>query len=131
MKFLTKAKQRIIEDYQTDANVNRAKRWAGPIARGFPNVAADYLSDKLPIAHWLPHYDYRWLFQDFVAGITIGVMLIPQGLAYAKVATIPVANGLYASWFPQALYLFLGTSKGKCLHIIYILRYLFLVLAPQ
>ena len=106
-------KEKVAEEYQTDASINRAKRWAGPIARETPYFAADYVSDKFPIAHWLPHYDYRWLFQDFIAGITLGVLFIPQGLAYAKIATIPIAHGLYASWFPSALYVFLGTSKGQ------------------
>jgi sodium-independent sulfate anion transporter 11 len=110
---LNKIKERVVEDYRTDPNLNRAKRWVGPFCRAIPPFAADYVTDKLPIAQWLPHYDYRWLYSDFIAGITIGVMLIPQGLAYAKIATVPVANGLYASWFPSALYLFMGTSKGE------------------
>lgn len=65
------------------------------------------------MAQWLPHYNYKWLLQDVIAGITIGVMLIPQGLAYAKIANIPVEHGLYSSWIPSALYFFLGTSKGN------------------
>jgi sodium-independent sulfate anion transporter 11 len=41
-------------------------------------------------------------------------MLIPQGLSYAKIATIPIEHGLYSSWLPAAIAVFLGTSKGKC-----------------
>lgn len=111
MKFITKTKEKIVEQYQTDATINTVKRLTGPTINAIPRVAAEYISEKLPVAHWLPHYDYRWFFTDFVAGISIGVLFIPQGLAYAKVATIPIANGLYASWLPSALYFFLGTSK--------------------
>lgn len=46
-----------------------------------------------------------------MAGLTIGVMLIPQGLSYAKIATIPIEHGLYSSWLPAAIAVFLGTSK--------------------
>jgi sodium-independent sulfate anion transporter 11 len=66
----------------------------------------------VPIVSWLPRYNHRWLVNDFIAGLTIGIMLIPQGLAYAKIATIPVQYGLMASWLPGILYTFMGSSKG-------------------
>jgi sodium-independent sulfate anion transporter 11 len=81
------------------------------VSRRLPSATAEYLAEKLPIAQWLPHYNPRWLLRDFIGGITVGVMLIPQGLAYAKIATVPIENGLYASWFPPLLYFFLGTSR--------------------
>ncbi|KAI8284064.1 hypothetical protein K4K60_002226 [Colletotrichum sp. SAR11_57] len=37
--------------------------------------------------------------------------MIPQALAYAKIATIPGEFGLYSSWLPAAIYVFMGTSK--------------------
>jgi len=40
-------------------------------------------------------------------------MLIPQSLAYAKIATIPGEYGLMSSWLPNFLYFIMGTSKGK------------------
>lgn len=113
MKQLAKAKDSVTEAYRTDPNLNRVKSWAEPVCRRIPSATVEYLAEKLPVAQWLPHYDYRWLLQDVIAGITIGVMLIPQGLAYAKIATIPVEHGLYASWLPPVIYFFLGTSKGR------------------
>jgi len=44
---------------------------------------------------------------------TVRVLLIPQSLAYAKIATIPGQYGLMSSWLPNFLYLVMGTSKGK------------------
>jgi MFS superfamily sulfate permease-like transporter len=54
----------------------------------------------------------RWILNDVLAGITVGVLLIPQSLAYAKIATIPGQYGLMSSWLPNFLYFFMGTSKG-------------------
>lgn len=113
MKFISKLRSNIVESFRTDPNYNRVGSWITPIRRRLPSATAEYLAEKLPIAQWLPHYNYRWLLQDVIGGITIGVMLIPQGLAYAKIANIPVAHGLYSSWLPSAVYFFLGTSKGK------------------
>ncbi|EQL02367.1 sulfate permease [Ophiocordyceps sinensis CO18] len=111
MEKLQKAKTDVAAMYRTDPNINRVKGWTGTVCRRLPSATAEYLAEKLPVVQWLPHYDYRWIVQDVIAGITVGVVLIPQGLAYAKIATIPVEQGLYASWLPSALYFLLGTSK--------------------
>lgn len=69
--------------------------------------------DRFPIIGWLPKYNPRWLINDFIAGLTIGLMLIPQGLSYAKIAEIPVEYGLMSSWLPSGIYAFMGTTKGQ------------------
>ncbi|KAI1129510.1 sulfate permease [Nemania abortiva] len=99
------------EELRTDPNLARAKHYARVIPEKFPSAAKQYLLDKLPIAQWLPRYSPSWLVSDFMGGLTIGVMLIPQGLSYAKIATIPIEHGLYSSWLPAAIAVFLGTSK--------------------
>ncbi|KAH8646482.1 sulfate permease [Tricladium varicosporioides] len=96
---------------KTDTTTNRVKNFVVEGAPKLPSATAHYLLDKLPIIQWLPHYHPSWLLNDFIAGLTIGVMLIPQGLAYAKIATIPIENGLYSSWIPAAVCVFMGTSK--------------------
>ncbi|QUC17408.1 uncharacterized protein UV8b_01649 [Ustilaginoidea virens] len=108
---LSQVKQRALEALRNDANWNRVARCIGRASRRLPSATADYLAEKLPVAQWLPHYDYRWIVRDAIGGITVGAMLIPQALAYAKIATISIENGLYSSFFPPALYFFLGTSK--------------------
>ncbi|KAH6608877.1 sulfate permease [Trichoderma cornu-damae] len=110
-KGISQAREDVVTAYRTDATVNRAKRWAGPIARRLPSAAAEYLIEKVPIIQWLPTYNPKWLLNDFIAGITVGVMFVPQGISYAKIATIPVVHGLYSAWIPSLLYLFMGTSK--------------------
>ncbi|TRX93749.1 hypothetical protein FHL15_005425 [Xylaria flabelliformis] len=99
------------EELRTDHNINRVKHYSKVVPRKLPSATKQYLLDKLPIVQWLPRYSPSWLVSDFVAGLTIGVMLIPQGLSYAKIATIPIEHGLYSSWIPAAIAVFLGTSK--------------------
>lgn len=101
------------DDLKNDVNWNRLAHLGIKGARALPRASARYAIDKVPIVGWLPRYNYRWILNDVVAGLTIGLMIIPQGLAYAKLATIPVEYGLMSSWFPAVLYAFMGTSKGR------------------
>lgn len=64
-----------------------------------------------PALSWLPSYDRRDLGGDLSAGLTVAVMLIPQGMAYAMLAGLPPIVGLYASVFPLLAYALLGTSR--------------------
>ncbi|KAI1807315.1 sulfate permease [Daldinia bambusicola] len=104
-------KDAVKEEFRTDVTLNRVAKFARTAPKRFPSAAKQYLADKLPIIQWLPRYSPSWLVQDFMAGLTIGVLLIPQGLAYAKIATIPIENGLYSCWVPAAVMVFMGTSK--------------------
>ncbi len=65
----------------------------------------------LPILDWLPNYKKEWLKGDVGAGLTVGVMLIPQGMAYASIAGLPAVYGLYASIVPIIIYALFGTSR--------------------
>lgn len=64
-----------------------------------------------PILDWLPQYNTTYFKGDLVAGLTVGVMLIPQGMAYAMLAGMPPIYGLYASIIPLILYAIFGTSR--------------------
>lgn len=65
----------------------------------------------LPFLDWLPTYTRTHFKKDLVAGLTVGVMLIPQSMAYALIAGLPPIYGLYASIVPLIIYAFLGTSR--------------------
>ena len=69
------------------------------------------LKQLFPILSWLPKYSREYLFNDITAGITVGVLLIPQGMAYALIAGLPIEYGLYASLVPQIIYALTGTSR--------------------
>lgn len=44
----------------------------------------------VPVLSWLPRYNLRWLQMDLLAGLTVGLTTVPQALAYAEVAALPV-----------------------------------------
>jgi SulP family sulfate permease len=64
-----------------------------------------------PITSWARHYDRADLRPDLAAGLTIGAMLVPQGMAYALLAGLPPEIGLYASIVPVLVYAIFGTSR--------------------
>ncbi|MBR9923183.1 MAG: solute carrier 26 family protein [Bacteroidetes bacterium] len=65
----------------------------------------------IPAFSWLPSYGSKQIKGDLTAGLTVGVMLIPQGMAYAMIAGLPPIYGLYASTVPLIIYALLGTSR--------------------
>jgi len=64
----------------------------------------------VPILHWGRRYPRELLRGDLVAGLTVAVMLIPQGMAYANLAGMPPVTGLYAAIVGIVVYAVLGTS---------------------
>jgi len=66
---------------------------------------------KFPFLQDIKVYTFPTAAKDLLAGITVAVMLIPQGMAYAMLAGLPPIYGLYAGLIPMILYPLLGTSK--------------------
>lgn len=64
-----------------------------------------------PFLEWIKTYDKSQFGGDLTAGLTVGVMLIPQGMAYAMLAGLPPIYGLYASTIPLIIYALMGTSR--------------------
>ncbi|EPY54230.1 sulfate transporter [Schizosaccharomyces cryophilus OY26] len=71
----------------------------------------NYVKSLFPIIQWLPNYNFHWLIFDLIAGITVGCIVVPQGMSYAKVAGLPAEYGLYSSFVGVAIYCFFATSK--------------------
>ena len=65
----------------------------------------------LPVLDWIKGYNSSLFKNDLSAGLTVGVMLIPQGMAYALIAGLPPIYGLYASTIPLIIYALFGTSR--------------------
>ncbi|NLY58215.1 MAG: sulfate permease [Gammaproteobacteria bacterium] len=61
---------------------------------------------------WLRHYRLDWLSGDLVAGLVTAIMIIPQSMAYAMLAGLPVQIGLYASLLPLLGYALFGSSMS-------------------
>ncbi|MDP5093108.1 MAG: solute carrier family 26 protein [Polaribacter sp.] len=65
----------------------------------------------IPIVDWLPNYQKSLFKGDLIAGITVGIILIPQGIAYALIAGLPPIYGLYCALVPQVMYAIFGSSR--------------------
>lgn len=48
------------------------------------------LYKRIPILDWLPKYQRNFIVSDLVAGLTVGLTVIPQAIAYANVAGLPL-----------------------------------------
>lgn len=70
-----------------------------------------YLYALFPFLDWLPRYNWIWFTGDFIAGVTIGAVVVPQGMAYAALAKLPPQFGLYSSFVGVLIYFFFATSK--------------------
>ncbi len=69
------------------------------------------LKRNIPILDWLPNYKKAHLKGDVIAGITVAIILIPQGIAYALIAGLPPIYGLYTALVPQVIYAVFGTAR--------------------
>ncbi|KAF2751490.1 sulfate permease 2 [Sporormia fimetaria CBS 119925] len=78
-----------------------------PSATGFKR----YVRSLFPFWNWIFHYNFTWLAGDIIAGVTVGFVVIPQGMAYALLAKLPPEYGLYTSFVGFLLYWAFATSK--------------------
>jgi sulfate transporter 4 len=72
----------------------------------------EWLHAIFPVTKCLKVYDWKTtLPKDLIAGCTVGFMVIPQSLSYAKLAGLPVQYGLYSAMLPIFVYSVFGTSR--------------------
>ncbi|KAJ9160034.1 hypothetical protein P3X46_025475 [Hevea brasiliensis] len=73
---------------------------------------AQWIETFLPCYRWIRTYKWREYFQvDLMAGITIGIMLVPQAMSYAKLAGLQPIYGLYCGFVPVFVYAVFGSSR--------------------
>lgn len=73
--------------------------------------AKNYVISLFPIAQWIYRYNLQWLYGDLIAGITVGCVLVPQSMSYARIASLEPQYGLYSSFVGVIIYCFFATSK--------------------
>jgi len=75
------------------------------------NEVADFFISLFPFLQWIGNYNLIWFLGDLIAGVTIGFVVVPQGMAYAILAALPPEYGLYSSFVGVSIYWFFATSK--------------------
>lgn len=66
----------------------------------------------VPLLRWLPQYRLRdWLLGDVMSGVIVGILLVPQSIAYSLLAGQDPVYGLYTSFFSSIIYTLLGSSR--------------------
>ena len=65
----------------------------------------------LPFLKWFEDYSLDDLRADFISGLTVALVLIPQSMAYAQLAGLPPYYGLYASFLPPVVASLFGSSR--------------------
>ncbi|KAI7847231.1 sulfate transporter family-domain-containing protein [Circinella umbellata] len=79
--------------------------------RDLPIFIKEYIIALLPIASWIHRYNLQWLVRDLIAGITVGIVVVPQSMGYAKIAELPAEYGLYTAFVGLCVYCLFATSK--------------------
>ncbi|KAI8384843.1 sulfate transporter family-domain-containing protein [Radiomyces spectabilis] len=97
----------IVIDYTPAPFRQRSKE----ILHRLPQHIRAYTISIFPIFQWIHRYHLSWLVQDVIAGITVGIVIVPQSMAYAKIANLDPQYGLYTSFVGASIYCFFGTSK--------------------
>ncbi|XP_057475428.1 sulfate transporter 4.1, chloroplastic-like isoform X1 [Actinidia eriantha] len=84
-------------------------RWRSKLNR---MTLTEWIELFLPCFRWLRTYKWREYLQlDLMAGITVGIMLVPQSMSYAKLAGLHPIYGLYSGFIPIFVYAVFGSSR--------------------
>jgi high affinity sulfate transporter 1 len=98
----------MLDDTSRDASAADASAAAAPDGAAAHRTARAWS----PLPEWLRRYHRQWLRADLIAGLTAAAVVIPNGLAYATLAGLPVEAGLYTAFVPAVIYALFGTSRA-------------------
>lgn len=117
-----KARLRAVKEFfKTDWSILRARRLVRRGVKKAPGGVARYLLNKIPVAQWIPMYNYKWLPSDVLAGVTVGIVLVLQAVNLAfpinGPGAVPISLTVIACWLPGFIYAITGTSKRTHIHL--------------
>ncbi|XP_044029390.1 sulfate anion transporter 1 isoform X2 [Siniperca chuatsi] len=70
------------------------------------------LTGFFPVVRWLPKYKLReYIWGDVMSGVIVGIILVPQAIAYCLLAGVQPIYGLYTSFYANIIYFLMGTSR--------------------
>jgi sodium-independent sulfate anion transporter 11 len=82
------------EDIVIDYEAVDYRQETAEFFHNLPHYIQEYIISLFPIASWIHRYNVAWLIRDLIAGITVGVVVVPQSMGYAKIAQLPPQYGL-------------------------------------
>ncbi|KAL4556851.1 hypothetical protein LXL04_035016 [Taraxacum kok-saghyz] len=93
----------------TSSSTTPFSRWRTKVKR---MKTVDWIDFFLPCSRWIRTYNWRGNLQpDVIAGVTVGIMLVPQSMSYAKLAGLQPIYGLYTGLVPVFVYAIFGSSR--------------------
>lgn len=105
------AAKRIVGAPEEPVPVVSVGHWVRNLSRDPKQDAIDYVTGMFPIFTWIHRYNFGWLYGDLVAGLTVGIVAVPQSMSYAQIATLPAEYGLYSTFVGTLVYSLFATSK--------------------
>ncbi|KAI9303755.1 sulfate transporter family-domain-containing protein [Cunninghamella echinulata] len=99
--------KQIVVDYEYDDYQKKSKR----AIKDLPKSSRQYIISLFPIITWIHRYNFTWFIRDLIAGVTVGIVVVPQSMGYAKIAQLSPQYGLYTAFVGLAVYCLFATSK--------------------
>ncbi|XP_015241769.1 sulfate anion transporter 1 [Cyprinodon tularosa] len=102
--------ERRVRQPQPAVSVIKSKLKKGLTCSG-PKVRST-LTGFFPVVRWLPKYKLKeYIWGDLMSGMIVGIILVPQAIAYCLLAGVPPLYGLYTSFYANIIYFLMGTSR--------------------
>ncbi|KAI0665048.1 sulfate permease [Cubamyces menziesii] len=103
--------KRVIGQPEEPVPVVTVKDWVRNLSKDPKHDVLSYVEGLFPIVGWITRYNFGWLYGDVVAGLTVGIVVVPQSMSYAQIATLPTQYGLYSAFVGVLIYCLFATSK--------------------
>ncbi|CAK5266002.1 unnamed protein product [Mycena citricolor] len=111
MDSATRFVKRLVRYRDDSVSTVSARDFVRPYGTNPRRSIQEYLLSLFPILTWISRYNPTWALGDLISGLTVGMVLVPQGMSYAQIATLPTQYGLYSSFVGVTIYCLFATSK--------------------